>query len=124
MQAKGVKPDVLSVGVVMAEIFAEDVKSVEMLVTPLEAGLKHAVELSQSRVASDQESPPDERTDVSKDDAQLICVGVDSLRFHEQSVRRNPLCFKGSPRILALSIIQAIKRDGLAEFACRVGVAA
>jgi hypothetical protein len=62
------------------------------------------MELSQCRVASDQESPPDEWTDVSKDDTQLIDVGVSLLRFHEQSVRRHPLCFKGSPRYLALSL--------------------
>jgi hypothetical protein len=34
----------------------------------------------------------------------LIDVWVDSWRFHEQSVRCYPLCFKGSPRILALSL--------------------
>jgi hypothetical protein len=61
------------------------------------------VEWGQGGVASDQESPPDEWTDVSKNDAQLINVWVGSLWFHEQSVRRNPLCFKGSPRFLAVS---------------------
>jgi hypothetical protein len=35
----------------------------------------------------------------------LIDVWVGSLLFHEQSVRRNPCCFKGSPRYLALSCV-------------------
>ena len=48
-------------------------------------------------------SSPDERTDASQDNAQLIDVWVGSLLFHEQSVRRDPCCFKGSPRYLALS---------------------
>lgn len=36
-------------------------------------------------------------------------VGVSLLRFHEQSVRRHPLYFKGSPRYLALSSLESAK---------------
>jgi hypothetical protein len=50
-----------------------------MFVAPFKADLNHTVELSQCGIASDQESPPDERTDVPKDDAQLINVWVGSL---------------------------------------------
>ncbi len=105
MQAKDVEPDVLSGNVVMAEILAEDVESVEMFVAPLEAGLNYPVELSPGGVASDQEPPPDERTDVPQDDAQLINIWVGPLRFHEQRVRCNPRCFKGAPRNLAVSLL-------------------
>jgi hypothetical protein len=36
----------------------------------------------------------------------LIDVRVCAVSFHEQSVRRNALCCKGSPRYLALSLVK------------------
>ena len=75
----------------------------QVLVAPVEDDLQHGVELGQGRVASDQESTPDERADASQDDTQLIDIRVYSVLVHKQSVRRNPLCFKGSPQNLALS---------------------
>ena len=74
----------------------------QVLVAPVEDDLEHVVELCQGRVASDQESTPDERADASQDDTQLIDVWVCSVLVHEQSVRRNPLCCKRSPRYLAV----------------------
>jgi len=54
-------------------------------------------------VASHQEPAPDERTDVSQDDTQLIDVRERRVGFHEHSVRRQPVRFKGAPRNLAVS---------------------
>jgi hypothetical protein len=69
-------PDVPSVGAVATEVLAKDVESMQMFVAPLEDDLNHAVELSQSRVALDQKATPDEWTNASQDDTQLIDVGV------------------------------------------------
>jgi hypothetical protein len=44
----------------------------------------------------------------------LIDVGVGLLMFHEQSVRCYPLCFKGSPRYLALSFLIACASSRMA----------
>src|SRR6266446_9700000 len=76
MKAKCVEPDVPSVGAVATEVLAKDVESMPMFVAPLEDDLNHAVELSQRRVASDQKATPDEWTNASQDDTQLIDVGV------------------------------------------------
>jgi hypothetical protein len=65
--------------------------------------LEHEVELGQRGVATHKESTPNERANASQDDAQLIDVGGWLVWFHEQSVRRNPFCFKESPRNLAVS---------------------
>jgi hypothetical protein len=77
---------------------------VQVFVAPIKENLKHKVELGQGGVASHQESSPDERTDISQDDTQLIDVGRQWVWLHDQSVRRQTLCFKGSPRILAVSL--------------------
>ena len=61
---------------------------VEVFVAPLETELEHEVELGQRGVTSDQESTPDERTDASQDDTQLIDVWMGLLLFHAQSVRQ------------------------------------
>ena len=72
----------------------------------VETELEHEVELGQGGVTSDKESTPDERTDASQDDAQLIDVWMGLLLFHAQSVRRHTPCFKGSPRYLAVSFVR------------------
>src|SRR5215510_6428858 len=76
---------------------------VEVFVTPRETELEHEVQLGQRGVTSDKESTPDEWTDASQDDTQLIDVWMGLLLCHAQSVRRHTPCFKGSPRYLAVS---------------------
>jgi hypothetical protein len=58
----------------------------QVFVAPREEALEHEVEVGQSGVTSDQESTPDERTDASQDDAQLIDVRVCLVLVHAQSV--------------------------------------
>jgi hypothetical protein len=108
LEAEAPQHDMSSFSAVAAIVFAENAEMMEVFVAPLETDLEHEMELSQSRVALDKKSSPDERTDASQDDAQLIDVWVGSLLFHEQSVRRDPCCFKGSPRYLALSNLQPV----------------
>jgi hypothetical protein len=88
---------------VAAIVFAEDVKMVEVFIAPRKENLEHVVEVRQSRVAVDQKAPPDERTNVSEDDAQLVDHWGWLVVFHGQSVRCHPFDCKGSPRNLALS---------------------
>ena len=91
------------VGAVAAIILAENVEMMEVFIAPIEDDLEHEVELGQRGVAAHKESTPNERANASQDDAQLIDVGGWLVWFHEQSVRRNPFCFKESPRNLAVS---------------------
>jgi len=102
VETEGAQHDVPGIGTVAAIILAIDVEVMQVFVAPVKDDLDHGMELSQGVVASDQESPPDERADASQDDAQLIDVRVCSVLVHEQSVRRNPLCCKRSPRYLAV----------------------
>jgi hypothetical protein len=86
VEAKRTQPDRAGVGAVTAIIRTKNVEAMEMFITPVEENLQHEVKLGQGGVAAHHESAPDERTDASQDDAQLVDVGVGSLRFHEQSV--------------------------------------
>lgn len=47
---------------------------VKVLITPLKEDLNDIMELGQRGVVAHQDSPPDERTNVSQDDAELINV--------------------------------------------------
>jgi hypothetical protein len=103
LEAEAPQHDMSRIGAVAAIILAENMETMQVFIAPIEEDLEHEVELSQGGIASDKESTPDERTDTSQNDAQLIDVWVGLLLFHEQSVRRSAYCFKGSPRNLALS---------------------
>jgi len=57
-----------------------------------------------------EETAPDEGADPSEDDTQLVDAGRLYWLAHGQSVPRKTLCFKVSPRNLALSIESATRR--------------
>ena len=82
-----------------------DVKRVQMFITPVESDLQHRVEVRQGRVTTHEQTAPDERTDLSQDDTQLI----DGRRFywlaHRVSVAQCVVSLKVSPRNLALSAL-------------------
>jgi hypothetical protein len=103
LEAKRAQHNMSRVGTIAAIVLTKNVEVMQVLVAPVEEDLEHEMELCQRGVASDQEPTPDERTDASQDDAQLVDVQVYLVLVHAQSVRRNPCCFKGSPRNLALS---------------------
>jgi hypothetical protein len=48
---------------------------VQMLITPLKEDLNDVMELGQRGVVAHQDSPPDERTNVSQDNTELINIG-------------------------------------------------
>ena len=104
LEAEATQHDMARIGAVAAIILAKNVETVQVFVAPIEDDLEYEVELGQGGVTSDQESTPDERTDASQDDAQLIDVRVCLVLFHAQSVGRKAHCCKGSPRNLALSL--------------------
>jgi hypothetical protein len=61
-------------GPVGAVILAIDMEVVQVFITPLEEDLYDGVELSQRGGVVHENPTPDQRTDVSKDNAQLIDV--------------------------------------------------
>ncbi len=72
-----------SIGAIATEVLTEDMEAMQVFIAPIEDDLEREVELSQSRVASDKDPTPDERADVSEDDAQLIDFRAGSLLFRE-----------------------------------------
>jgi len=86
LEAEATEHDPPRVSTVATIVLTENAEMVEVFVAPIETDLEHEVELSEGGVASNQESSPDERTDASQNDAQLVDVWVGSLLFHEQSV--------------------------------------
>jgi hypothetical protein len=90
---------------VTAVVLAVDVEVVQMLATPREGDLQDVVEMHERRVAMDEETAPDEWTDASQDDAQLIDGGQwrSGRRGHALSIAQCVASLKDSPRILVLS---------------------
>ena len=80
-----------------------------MLAAPVKDDLKDGVELRQGRVAADEESAPDERTDLAQGDTQLIDTGRFRWLAHGWSVAQCAVSLKVSPRNLALSIYGALQ---------------
>jgi hypothetical protein len=76
-----------------------DVERVEMLATPVKHDLEDRMQVRQGGVAADEESAPDERTDLAQDDAELIDAERFNGLIHTQSVPRRALRFKVSPGI-------------------------
>src|SRR2546427_7273272 len=95
LEAEATQHDMARIGAVAAIILAKNVETMQVFVAPIEDDLEYEVELGQGGVTSDQESTPDERTDASQDDAQLIDVRVCLVLFHAQSVGRKVHCCKG-----------------------------
>jgi len=66
------------------------------------------VELRQGGVAVDEESTPNERTDLAQGDTQLIETGRFQWLAHGWSVAQYAVSLKLSPRNLALSYINTL----------------
>jgi hypothetical protein len=60
---------------VAAIVLPMDVKRVEMLAAPGKHDLEDRVQVRKGGVAADEESTPDERTDLTQDNAKLIDAG-------------------------------------------------
>jgi hypothetical protein len=95
--------DVSDISPVAAIVRAVEVERVERLAAPVKDELEEHREGRQGSSAADEESAPDERTDLAQDDTQLI----DTRRFrwltHRLSVAQCAVSLKVSPRYLALS---------------------
>jgi hypothetical protein len=65
------QPDVSGVSPVAPIVLAVEVERVEMLAAPVKDDLEDGMEVRQGGVAADEESAPDERTDLAQDDTQL-----------------------------------------------------
>jgi hypothetical protein len=103
LAAEAPQGDVPGVSPVAAIVLAKNMAMVAVCVAPRAAALEHPVELPQGRLAGAQAAPPDERTDATQDDAQVVHHRVSWVVWHAPSVRPNPFGCKGSPRSLAVS---------------------
>jgi hypothetical protein len=79
-------------------------ETVEMLVTPGKQDLLKRMQVREGHITPDKHLAPDEQTDASEDDAELVDVercgrGCQALRVVPRSV-----LLKGFPRYLALSV--------------------
>jgi len=78
-------------------ILSMNAETVEVFATPVESQLKNFMELSDAGIAGDQQSPPDQRTDVAEYDSKLVKFGHMSrlpnlaLTFSNYSPRNLPL---------------------------------
>src|SRR5439155_8955074 len=113
LQTQRAQPYVAGIGTGAAIVLAMHVEGVQMFIAPVESDLEHGVEVRQGRVATDEQTAPDEWTDLAQDDAELIDAGWFNRLIHAQSVPRRALRFKMSPRYLAVSsgIAPGNKRD-------------
>jgi len=67
--------DMAGIRPVAAIVLPMDVKRVEMLAAPGKHDLEDRVQVREGGVAADEESTPDERTDLAQDNAKLIDAG-------------------------------------------------
>jgi len=119
MEAQVAQEDTTRLRPTAAILSAMDLEAVQMLVAPVKHHLEDVVKMCQSGIAAHEETAPDEGADPSEDDTQLVDAGRCTGLAHGQSVPRKTLCFKVSPRNLALSIesahAQGIRRCGLRQ---------
>jgi hypothetical protein len=90
------------------------VKCVQMLPTPVKEDLQDVMKLGKSGGVAHQNTTPDERTDRTQDDTQLINAGQIRCGFHALSVTRCESGLKVSPRNLALPNYNRGKQRGKA----------
>ncbi len=112
LKTQRAQPYVAGIGTGAAIVLAVHVEGVQVCIAPVESDLEHCVELCQGGIAADEESAPDERTDLAQDDAQLIDAGWFNGLMHAQSVPSRALRFKMSPRYLAVSMWRLPGRMG------------
>ena len=106
MEAQVAQEDTIRLCPTAAILSAMDMEAVQMLVAPVKYHLEDVVKMCQSGIAAHEETAPDEGADPSEDDTQLVDAGRCTGLAHGQSVPRKTLCFKVSPRNLALSVLK------------------
>src|SRR5712692_9997091 len=89
-------------------VLAVEVERVQMLAAPVKDDLEDGMEVREGGVAADEESAPDERTDLAQGDTQLIETGRFRWLTHRVSVAQCAVSLKVSPRNLALSRLRDI----------------
>jgi hypothetical protein len=85
-----------------------DMEAVQMLVASVKYNLEDVVKMFQSGIAAHEETVPDGGVHPSQDDTQLVDAGRCTGLAHGQSVPRETLCFKVSPRNLTVSYQTAL----------------
>jgi hypothetical protein len=108
-ETKRAELDMSGISTVAAIVLAMDVERMQMLAAPVKDDLEDSMKLRQGSVTADEESAPDERTDLTQDDTQLIDTGRFRWLAHRVSVAQCAVSLKVSPRNLALS--RAASRD-------------
>ena len=93
-ETKRAERDLSGLSPVAAIVLAMDVERMQMLAAPVKDDLEDRMQVRQGRVAADEESTPDQRTDLTQDDTQLIDTGLWLCRkfWCVGTVRRVSLC--------------------------------
>ena len=121
-ETKCAQPNVSGLSPVAPIVLAVEVERVQMLAAPVQDDLEDGVELRQGGVAADEESAPDERTDLSEGDTQLIDTGRFRWLAHRWSVAQYAVSLKASPQNLALSAIWGYRRNRRKIYGKRVAL--
>ena len=68
-------------------ILTVNMKTVQMLSTPGEQGLKNTAQEYKIDIARDEQSSPDQRTDIAKNNTKLVSNGLLGISIHPGSLQ-------------------------------------
>jgi len=103
MQAEVPQPNTARRWPTAAVFSAMDMKIVQMLITPGKQDLQKRMQVREGHITLDKHPAPDEWTNASEDDAELVDTERCGRGCHALRVLQRSVLLKGSPRYLALS---------------------
>ena len=106
-ETKRAELDMSGISPVAAIVLAMDVERIQMLAAPVKDDLEDRMQVRQGCVAADEEAAPDQRTDLTQDNTQLIDTGRFRWLAHRVSVAQCAVSLKISTRNLTLSGLAA-----------------
>jgi hypothetical protein len=68
-------------------ILTVNMKTVQMLTTPGEQDLKNTAQACKIDIARDEQSSPDQRTDITKNNTKLVSKGRLGISIHPDSLQ-------------------------------------
>ena len=99
MEAEVAQPDTARRGPTAAVFPAMEMETMQMLITPGKQDLQQRMEVRQGGIAVHQHPTPDEWTDATQDDTQLVDAERCSSNSHALRVAQSLVPLKGSPGI-------------------------
>jgi len=101
-ETKRAELDMSGLSPVAAIVLAMDVERMPMLAAPVKDDLEDRMQVRQGCVAADEKAAPDQRTDLTQNNTQLIDTGRFRWLAHRVSVAQCAVSLKISPRNLVL----------------------